>query len=200
MTIGNELRTVGVREARANLRTIVEQVAKGAPVGIMTPSRPVAVLLRHDEADRWHAFERGLSALHGLEIYPELARDTAELAKLVRGEVPPTDAALRRLVRQRREILAAASYIGLADVRVRFASVLEQATKGRPVLIVSYGHPRAILISFDEYRRLMELSRAVAWFHAAGLDLATAQPDDVMAWVSAFRGRRRAVDQEAAGA
>jgi len=189
-----------VREGRANLRTIVEQVAEGAPVGIMTPSRPVAVLLRHDEADRWHGVERGLSALHGLEIYPELARDTAELATLVRGEVRPTDAALRRLVRQRREILAAATYIGLADVRVRFASVLEQATKGRPVLIVSYGHPRAILISFHEYRRLTELSRTVAWFHAAGLDLATAQPADVVAWVSAFRERRVAVDEAAAGA
>lgn len=200
MTIGNEIRALGVREARGGLRTVVEQVGDGLPIAIMDRSRPVAVLLRHDEADRWERIERGLAALHGLEIYPELARSTAELNQLVRGQASPTDAAVRRLVQQRREILAAATYVGLADVRVRFASLLAQTAKGRPVMIVSYSRPRAILVSHAEYRRLNELSRVVAWFQTAGLDLAAAQPDDISAWVTAFRQRRVTAASEAAGA
>jgi hypothetical protein len=67
-------------------------------------------------------------------------------------------------------------------------------------MIVSYSHPRAILISRREYDRLTTLSRAVAWFQNLGLDLAKAQPDDVGAWVTAFRERRPAVAEDAAGA
>jgi prevent-host-death family protein len=200
MTIGNEIRMVGVREARASLRSIVEQVIEGGPVAIMDRSQPVAVLLRHHEADRWERIARGLAALHALDIYPELVRSTAELSRMVRGEVPPSDAALGRLIRQRQEILGAATYIGLADVRVKFAGLLAQAMKGRPVMIVSYSHPRAILISHREYRRLTALSRATAWFQNLGLDLATAQPEQVAAWVTAFREGRPAVAEDAAGA
>lgn len=200
MTIGNELRVLGVREARAALRSIVEQVVEGGPVAIMDRSQPVAVLLRHDEADRWERIARGLAAFHALDIYPELVRSTAELPRMVRGEVPPSDAALGRLIRQRQEILGAATYSGLADVRVKFASLLAQAEKGRPVMIVSYSHPRAILISHREYRRLTELSRPVAWFQNLGLDLSRAQPDEIAVWVTAFRERRPAIAEDAAGA
>ena len=200
MTIGSELRSLGVREARANLRSIVEQVVEGEPVAIHDRTQPVAVLLRHDEADRWERIARGFASLHAHEIYPELVRSTAELSHMVRGEVSPSDAALGRLIRQRQEILGAATYIGLADVRVKFASLLAQAMKGRPVMIVSYSRPRAILISHGEYRRLTTLSRAVAWFQNLGLDLATAQPDQVAAWVTAFREGRRVGAEDAAGA
>ena len=200
MTIGNPIRMLGVREARGALRSIVEQVVEGEPISIMDRSQPVAVLLRHDEADRWERIARGLAALHALEIYPEVVRSTAELPHMVRGEIPPSDAALGRLIRQRQEILAAPTYIGLADVRVKFATLLAQAMKGRPVMIVSYSRPRAILISRREYDRLTELSRAVAWFQSLGLDLATAQPNEVVAWVTAFREGRPAMAEDAAGA
>lgn len=199
MTIGNQVRVVSVRDARGNLRSIVEEVLEGGPVAIMDRSTPVAVLLRHDEADRWERIARGLAALHALDIYPELVRNDAELPAMVRGALPPSDAALGRLIRGRQEILGASTYIGLADVRVKFAGLLAQAMKGRPVMIVSYSHPRAILVSHREYRRLTELSRAVAWFTNRGLDLASAQPDEVAAWVAAFRsGRTALADTEAA--
>jgi prevent-host-death family protein len=201
MTLGNELLTVGVREARTNLRSLVEQVGDGTPARIMVHNRPVAVLLRSDEADRWERIYLGLAALHGLEIYPELAAgDTSKVAKMVRGEVRATDADLRRLARSRSEILRAAEYVGLATVRVKFASMLDEAIRGRPLMIVSYGQPRALLVSFNEYRRLMDLAMVVRWFGAAGLDLANAQPDAVVAWVAAFREGRVAAADEAMGA
>ena len=34
---------------------------------------PSAVLIANEEAERWVAIERSLSALHGLDVYPELA-------------------------------------------------------------------------------------------------------------------------------
>lgn len=201
MTIGNQIRVLGVRDARGNLRSIVEQVVEGGPVAIMDRSTPVAVLLRHDEADRWERIARGLAALHALDIYPELVRNDAELPAMIRGEAPPSDAALGRLIRQRQEILGAATYIGLAEVRVKFAGLLAQAMKGRPVMIVSYSRPRAILISHREYQRLTELSRAIAWFTNRGLDLAMARPEEIAAWVTAFRtGRPAIAAEEAAGA
>lgn len=200
MTIGTEIRVLGVREARAALRSVVEQVVEGGPVAIHDRSQPVAVLLRHDEADRWERIARSFAAFHALDVYPELVRSTAELPRMVRGEVPPSEAALGRLIRQRQEILGVATYIGLADVRVKFAALLGQAMKGRPVMIVSYSRSRAILISHREYRRLTELSRTVAWFQNRGLDLSKAQPDEVATWVGAFREGRTASVDEAAGA
>ena len=131
MTLGNELLTVGVREARTNLRSLVEQVGDGTPARIMVHNRPVAVLLRSDEADRWERIYLGLAALHGLEIYPELAAgDTSKVAKMVRGEVRATDADLRRLARSRSEILRAAEYVGLATVRVKFAVDARRGDQG----------------------------------------------------------------------
>jgi prevent-host-death family protein len=200
VTVGNPIRMVGVREARAALRSVVEQVVEGGPVAIMDRSQPVAVLLRFDEADRWERIARGLAALHALDIFPELVRADAELPQMVRGGLTPSDAAIGRLIRLRQEILIPPSYVGLADVRVKFATILEQAMKGRPVMIVSYSRPRAILISHREYRRLTTLSRAIAWFQNRGIDLASAQPEDVAAWVTAFRDERPAIAEDAAGA
>jgi len=200
MTLGNELRTIGFREARINLRSLVEHVGDGIPARIMVNNRPVAVLLHSDEAERWERIYLGFSALHGLEIYPELAAgDTAPLAKMVRGEVRASDADLRRLSRNRSQILRAAQIVGLATVRARFASMLDEVLNGRPVIIVAYGQPRALLVSFDEYRRLMDLTMVVRWFAAAGLDLANAQPDAVVAWVAGYR-EGRPTSEEAKGA
>lgn len=189
MTIGMDLTALGVREARANLRAVIEQVGDGTPVAVMAHSQAVAVLLRFAEAERWQRVETNLASLHGLELYPELASDPTELAALLRGEVQPRQEALRRLTRRKREILNSAPFVGLADVRLKFARQLERAANGRPVTIVSYGHPRAVLISYREYRRLIGLDRMARWFAAAGLDLTSAEVD-VPRWLAAFRQRR----------
>lgn len=197
MTVRSNLVKLDVREARANLRAVIEQVSDGSPVAVMAKSRRVAVLLRVAEADRWQRIEHNLAGFHGLELYPELAKHTADLATLVRGEITASEEAIRRLTRRRREILSAGPFIGLADVRLQFAKVLERAAKGSPVTIVSFGQPRAVLISYAEYDRLVALDRMVEWFASAGLDLA-ATDADVPAWVADFRtGRSRSADDAA---
>ena len=45
MTIGVNLTALGVRETRANLRAVIEQVGDGTPVAVMAHSQAVAVIL-----------------------------------------------------------------------------------------------------------------------------------------------------------
>ena len=94
----------GVVDFRDRIRLCVE---RGEPAIVFQHGEPAAVVLAHTEIEHWRGIERALSALHGLELYPELARDTAELAGLVRGDVRPSPAAIREPGRRRRTILAA---------------------------------------------------------------------------------------------
>ncbi|MGH2380718.1 MAG: type II toxin-antitoxin system prevent-host-death family antitoxin [Candidatus Limnocylindria bacterium] len=187
MTIDRPLREIGVREFRDKLRSIADEVRQGEPYVVLSNNVRLAVLLSKDEFDRWERIERGLSTLHGLEIYPELARDTSQLAALVRGQSRPTDHELGMLIRQKRDILAAYRPMGIADARVKMAETLDQVRRSRPLMLVTYGKSVAIMVRPEEHRRLMHLRRIVAWFRAAGLDLATAEDDEVIAWARAFR-------------
>ena len=126
------------------------------------------------EADRWERIERGLATLHGLEIYPELARGTSELGRLVRRQRIPSRRELERLARQPRDILGPLQVRGVSDVRLHMAEVLDEVSHGRSWLIVSSGRYTAVMIRPAEYDRLLRLRRTVLWFRAAGLDLATA--------------------------
>jgi prevent-host-death family protein len=187
MTIDRPLREIGVRELRDKLRSVAEEVRAGDPFVVLSNNVPIAVLLSKEESDRWEHIERGLATLHGLEIYPELARDTSQLAALVRGQHLPTDRELGILIRQKRDILAASRPIGIADARVKMAETLDHVRRGRPCMLVTYGKSVAIMVRPEEHRRLMHLRRIVSWFRAAGLDLATADDDEVIAWARAFR-------------
>lgn len=187
MTIDRPLSEIGVRELRDKLRSIVEQVREGEPFVVLSNNAPVAVLLSKEESDRWERIERGLATLHGLEIYPELARDTSQLAALVRGQYQPTDHELGILIRQKRDILRSWRTQGIADARVKMAETLDQVRRGQPCMLVTYGKSVAILVRPEEHRRLMHLRRIVSWFRAAGLDLATSEDDEIIAWARAFR-------------
>lgn len=200
MTIERQLRMLGVREARATLRPLVEQVAAGTPIGVLVHSHPTAVMLHPDEADRWERIERSLAALHSADVYPELAANTSQIGSLVRSSVAPSLTALRRLARQHRQILSAPEYLSLDEARARFGSARDRVGSGRPIMLVSYSRPVALLIGFDEYRRLTELSRTVSWFAAAGLDLARATPDEVIAWLTDYRSSRTRRTDDAAEA
>lgn len=195
MTIEAAPQSVGVVDFRDKIRLWIELVERGEPAIVFQHGEPAAVVLAHTETERWWGIERSLSAFHGLELYPELARDTAELAALIRGDVRPRDSAIRELGRRRRTILMPVQFVGVAAFREQVAALLE-TVKARPVVIYSRGDSGPIIISPAEYDRLRALSRIVAWFRSAGLDLATAREEDVAAFVRAFRDGPAAVDVE----
>ena len=88
MTAGGMIQALGMREVRGNMRAVVARVEEGEALVVLRDGQPSAVMLSFAEAQRWQQIERALSAFHGLEIYPELARDTPELARIVRRETP----------------------------------------------------------------------------------------------------------------
>ena len=90
MTVRGEFQALGMREARENWRSVVQRAMEGQPILILRDSRPSAVLLRFAEVEHWRRVEENLAALHGLEIYPELAHGSAELTAVVRGTEHPS--------------------------------------------------------------------------------------------------------------
>jgi prevent-host-death family protein len=197
MTAGGMIQALGMREVRGNIRAVVARVEEGETLVVLRDGQPMAVMLAFGEAQRWQQIERALSALHGLEIYPELARDTAELAPIVRRATRPSATAIRRLGDQSRDILAPLRTVGITDARLKFASILDEIEKGRTLTIVSSGRFAATLVAPREFDRLRALARTVSWFRAAGLDLATADDADVTAFVRDFATRATARDAAA---
>jgi prevent-host-death family protein len=198
MTIERNLTSAGMRDVRERVRAVVASVETGDPVLILQRGQPAAVLLRHAEAERWGAIERAWSALHAVGVHAELARDTAELASIVGGTNSPDAAALRRLAKTPREITAPLRTVNITDLRERLASYLDEVMAGRTLTVVAGGRLTATMISPREFDRLRALARTVAWFRAAGLDLATADETAIATFVSAYRARRAGA-KEAAG-
>jgi hypothetical protein len=69
------------------------------------------------------------------------------------------------------------------------ASIIDEVNEGRPTSIYSGGEFVGVFITPAEYYRLRRLSLMVAWFQAAGLDLAKADGPEIVAFVKAFRER-----------
>ena len=93
--IAGELRTMPMHELREKARLGIAYAAAGTPVMVFTHGDPSAVLIANGEAERWVAIERSLSALHGLDVYPELADDTSSLASVLAGRERPNATRLR---------------------------------------------------------------------------------------------------------
>ena len=191
MTLSGELQALGMREVRERIRAVVARVADDNPLVIMQHGAPAAVLLRFDEAERWNRIERGLAALHALDVYPELVSGTAQLGAAVRGELKPTRAAIRRLDEEPREILGPLQTVQITDLRERLAANLEEVSNGRALTVVSSGRFAATLVSPREFDRLRALHRAVSWFAAAGLDLDSADEAEIASFVGDYRGRTK---------
>jgi prevent-host-death family protein len=187
MTLGGELQAQGMREVRERIRAVVARVTEGNPLVIMQHGDPAAVLVRFDEAERWGRIERGLAALHALDVYPELITGTGQLGAAVRGDVRPTRTAIRRLDDEPREILGPLQTVQITDLREKLATYLEEVARGRAYTIVSSGRFAASLISPREFDRLRALHRAVSWFAAAGLDLASADEAEIASFVRDYR-------------
>lgn len=185
--IAGELGTMAMHELRDKARLAVAHAASGTPVMVFQHGDPSAVLIANEEAERWIAIERSLSALHGLDVYPELADDTASLGGVLAGRDRPNATAVRKLAREARQILDIPRTIGITEIQRRLASILEEVAQGRPTAIYSSGKFVGVLIKPAEYYRLRKLSRVVAWFRTAGLDLATADEAAIAEFVRRFR-------------
>jgi prevent-host-death family protein len=204
MSINRTPKQIGVRDLRDSIRKVVEEVRDGQPYMVLSNSQPIAVMLSHDEVVRWENVEFSLAALHGLGIYPELARGSSELASLVRGERKYSKQELEGLHRQRHDIVGAVRGGSVSDARARMAEILAEVREEPEMwLIASGGEVVVCIIRIEEYRRLLDLRRIVAWFRAAGLDLRTVykiededededgdeneDEDKIVAWVKAYR-------------
>lgn len=197
--ISGELRTMPMHELREKARLAVAYAAAGTPVMVFQHGDPSAVLIANDEAERWVAIERSLSALHGLDVYPELVDDTASLGSVVAGRERANATAVRRLARVPRQILDIPRTIGITEIQRRLAGILDEVAEGRPGAIYSSGKFVGVLITPVEYYRLRKLSRVVSWFLTAGLDLATADEAAIAEFVHRFREGPASASESAAG-
>ena len=196
--ITGEPRTMPVHELRDKARLAVAYANAGTPVMVFQHGDPAIVLITNDEAQRWIAIERALSTLHGLEVYPELVDGTSSLAALVSGRVRANATAVRRLGREERQILDIPRTIGITEIQRRIKEIIDEVNAGRPSVIYSSGEFVAVLITPAEYYRLQRLSRVVAWFLAAGLDLPKADTPEIVAFVKAFRERETSTGESGA--
>lgn len=195
MTIDRPRVEIGIRELRDKFAAMVKRVREGDSLVVLNNTTPIAVMLTHREATFWDRVEFGLAALGGLEIYPEAARDTAELSRMVSGQRRVTDRELKELAREPHGLLAlTASSVGVSEARKRMAEILETVYRGEPITLVSGSELAAVLISPARYQRQRRLGLIVTWFKAAGLDLSEAGVDEVVSWV---RGRRPEAAAEA---
>ena len=193
MTIGGVVQAMGTRELRTNLRAVVERVEQGTPVIALKDGQPLAVMLQHEEAERWRKIEDSLAALHAMNIYPEAVGDPSELADL--ASLPAPDyATIRRLTAEPRAILSPLRTVGASEARAAFATLIEEVAQGRVRTITARGHLAVAIIPASEYDRLRSLTRVVSWFRGAGLDLASANEQQIIDFV---RTRREATGGDA---
>jgi prevent-host-death family protein len=189
---------MGMREMRTNLRAVVERVEQGTPVVILKDGQPLAVMLQHEEAERWRRIEDSLAALHAMNVYPEALNDPSELADLASLQ-PPDYPTIRRLTAEPRAILSPLRTVGVSDARAAFATLVEEVGQGRVRTIVARGHLAVAIIPASEYDRLRALARAVSWFRGAGLDLAAVGEQEVIDFVRTRRQQAGGAQQKAAG-
>jgi prevent-host-death family protein len=197
VTVSGVSVAMGTRELRTTLRAVVQRVVEGTPVVVLKDGQPLAVMIQHEEAERWRRIENSLAALHAMNIYPEALNDPSELADL--ANLPTPDyATIRRLTAEPRAILSPLRTIGVSDARAAFATLIEEVAQGRVRTIVASRKLVAIIPAY-EYDRLRTLARAVSWFRGAGLDLAAASEQQVIDFVRTRREQTGGAQQQAAG-
>ena len=198
MTVSGVLTAMGMRELRTTLRAVLQRVEEGTPVVVLKDGQPIAVMIQHEEAERWRRIENSLAALHAMNIYPEALNDPSELADLATLQ-PPDYVTIRRLTAGPRAILSPLRTVGVSDARAAFATLIEEVAQGRVRTIVHRGHLAVAIIPASEYDRLRTLARAVSWFRGAGLDLAAASEQQVIDFVRVRREQTGGAQQKAAG-
>jgi prevent-host-death family protein len=196
VTVSGVLAAMGMRELRTNLRAVVQRVVEGTPVVVLKDGQPLAVMLQHQEAERWRKIEDSLAALHAMNIYPEALDDPSELADLAHLQ-PPDYATIRSLNATPRAILSPLRTKGVSDARAALATLIEEVAQGRVRTITAGGKLAVAIIPASEYDRLRALTRVVSWFRGAGLDLANASEQQIIDFVRTRREQTGAAQQVA---
>jgi prevent-host-death family protein len=196
MTVSGVLQAMGVAQLRTNLRAVVEEVEAGTPVVCLKDGQPLAVMITHEEAERWRRIETSLAILHALGVFPEALSDPSDLADLATLR-PPGRSKIRALTSEPRAILSPLRTIGVSDARATFATVIGEVAQGRVRTIVARGHLAVAIIPAPEYDRLRSLARTVGWLRGAGLDLATASEQQIIEFVQNRRQTGSAQEQVA---
>lgn len=186
------LRGAGLQTLRENLKAIVELVEKGTPVAVLQQNEVIAVMLHEDEVNRYREAEYSIATLHGMGVYPELARDTSELPELVCSETPLSQTAREEILNRRRQIIGAFRTVGISDLRQQLTMYLEEVVRGQAYTIAQSGRLVATIVHRAEYDRLRDLQRVVRWFASAGLDLTRDDSEAVEDWVRAYRASAHA--------
>jgi prevent-host-death family protein len=193
MTLGGVLRAIGLKEFRVQMRPLVEEIAHGGgdPRIILDRGEPVAILINFEEADRYARAEAGLSMLRGKGIYAELAEGLDQLPEIVRGTRRVTESAKRELNLRPRPILGYLSgIVSVATIRTDLSKYMDKVTRGQVITIAGRDRNAATLISAGEFERLRSLRPTIGWFRSQGLDLSSAETEDVDAFVKSFPENR----------
>src|SRR6266508_4533389 len=155
------LRGAGLQALRENLRAIVELVEKGNTVAVLQQNEVIAVMLQEDEVNRYREAEYSIATLHGMEVYPELARDTSELPQLVCSETPLSPAAREEILNRRRQIVGPFRTVGISELRQQLTMYLDEVVRGQAYTIAQSGRLIATIVHRAEYDRLRNLQRIV---------------------------------------
>lgn len=198
--IDARLHAAGAQEVRENLRSLLDLVYEGIPVAILQRGEIVAVMLDDDEVERCRQAEYAHASLHGMGIYPEAARDTSELATMVREGREPPRSVLEEIASRPREIMTERASANASEFRHDILRYLARIKEGRTQTIVREGRLGVTVVSNREFARLGQLLRIMRWFEAGGLDLSKAGPKKIMTWVERRRRDALASSDEGSGA
>ena len=60
--------------------------------------------------------------------------------------------------------------IQLREAKATLSAVVDQAVKGEPSIITRHGRPEAVVVSFDEWKRLSNVPSFASWLLSSPLE------------------------------
>jgi prevent-host-death family protein len=189
MSLAGYPRAMSLKEFRVQMRPLVETLAHGGdPRIILERGEPIAFLISFEEADRYARAEQGLAMLRSMGVYAETAEGLDQLPDIVRGKQRVTETAMREANRRNRPILGhLTTIVTISTIRLELPKYFEKISHGQVVTITGRDRNSATLISATEFERLRGLRPTLGWFRSQGLDLSSAETEDVEAFIKSFR-------------
>jgi PHD/YefM family antitoxin component YafN of YafNO toxin-antitoxin module len=188
--LGGQLRAISLKDFRERMRVLAEELTRGGdPRIVLDRGLPVAILISFKEADTYARAEQGLAMLRGAGIYVEAAEGLDQLPEIVRGSQRVSESAKRTLNRRTRPIIGyLATIVSITALRSDMETYMAKVSRlGYVVTIAGRDTYAATLIGTTEFERLRALRPILGWFRSQGLDLSSAETENVDAFVKSFR-------------